>query len=78
MIYWIAKVLRFISFVAMVLFGVMSVPRIIFLILLPFNDTSMPAFVIRDVLMGFLYFIISGIVCLALTSWIQKRDEVFF
>ena len=78
MIYIAAKILRAICFVAMVLYGVTSVPQLIFLLFLPFSDATMPAYVVKDVLLGFLYFFVAGGLVLALSSWIRKRDEVFY
>jgi hypothetical protein len=77
MVYWAAKIAKFILFVAMIFFGAITIPRMLFLLFLPATGGEMPVGVVKEVLTGFVFFILASVGFLGISSWLRKQENVF-
>ena len=68
----LAKTMKFILFVAMLIFGATSIPRMIFLLFLLVTGGEMPVVVVREVLINFVYFIIATAGFIGISSWLRR------
>jgi hypothetical protein len=77
MVYAAAKTVKFLLFMAMLLFGATSIPRLIFLLFLFATGGEMPMTVVKEVITGFIYFVIATVGFIGISSWLRKREDVY-
>jgi len=69
--------MKFISFMAMLLFGATSIPRMIFLLFLFVTGGEMPGAVVREVLTGFVFFVVATVVFISVSGWLRRQEDVY-
>ena len=69
--------MKFIFFVAMLLFGALSIPRMIFLLFLLVTGADIPGMIAREVLTGFVFFVIATAGFIGISSWLRRQEDVF-
>lgn len=72
----VAKTVKFIFFMAMLLFGVMSIPRMMFLFFLLVTGSEMPG-TAGEVLTGFVCFVIATVGFVGVSGWLRRREDIY-
>jgi len=73
----VAKTVKFILFVAVLLFGATAIPRMFFLLFLLVTGGEIPVVVVREVLTNFIFFIIALAGFIGISSWLRRQESVF-
>ena len=78
MILGAAKIIKFVLFVMMLLFGATAIPQIFFLLFFQSGLSELPSGAIVDIFIHLAVFIFTVFGFIGISSWIRKQEDVFY